>query len=153
MNFKIRTHLWSGIIMGALSIWLLLSTESQVRVPAFDSGAPSPRIIPYIVLTIMLVSSIALIVQSLVFKKDKVVDFNWNEEKPIILLIIGLCVYVALISLIGFVLSSLIVFPLILFYCGERKPPIYIFTIVMVVGIFLLFRSVFHVSLPAFPFL
>ncbi len=153
MNFKIKTHLWSGIIMGALSVWLILSTQSQVRVPAFDSGAPSPRIIPYIVLTLMLVSSVALIVQSLVFKKDKVVEFNWKKEKPIILLIIGLCIYVFLIGLLGFVLSSLIVFPMILFYCGERKPPIYIFTIAMVVGIYVLFQSVFHVSLPAFPFL
>ena len=153
MNFKIKTHLWSGILMGALSIWLLLSTENQVRVPAFDSGAPSPRIIPYIVLVLMLVSSIGLIVQSLVFKKDKEVDFDWTKEKPIILLILGLCIYVAMINFLGFVISSLIVFPLILFYCGERKPGIYVFTIAIAVGIYLLFQTVFHVSLPTFPFL
>ncbi len=153
MNFKIKTHLWSGILMGVLSIWLLLSTKTEVRIPAFDSGAPSPRIIPYIVLVLMLVSSIGLIVQSLVFKKDKVVDFDWTKEKPIILLIIGMCVYVGMIGLIGFVLSSLIVFPLILFYCGERKPGIYVFTIAVAVGIYMLFQSVFHVSLPALPFL
>ena len=39
-------------------------------------------------------------------------------------------------------------FSVVLFYCGERKPFIYIFTIVMAVGVYLLFTRVFHVSLP-----
>ena len=87
--------------------------------------------------------------ESLVFKKEKVVEFDWSNEKPAILLIVALCVYVFLIIKIGFILASAIIFSLILFYCGERKPFIYIFTIVMAVGIYLLFTRVFHVSLPA----
>lgn len=153
VNFKIKTNLWSGIIMGAISAWLLLSTEKQVRIPAFDSGAPSPRIIPYIVLTIMAACSVILIFQSLVLKKEKIVEFNWSNENPILLLIAALCVYVVLIQAIGFVMASLIVFPAILFYCGERKPPIYIFTIAMTICIFVLFKFLFHISLPTCPFL
>ena len=151
-KFKIKTNLVSGILMGAIALLLLVLMPGQVRVPAFDSGAPSPRIIPGICLVVTLLCSIILIVQSLVFKKEKIVVFDWEKEKPAILLIVALCIYVFLIIKIGFILASAIIFSLVLFYCGERKPFIYIFTIVMAVGIFFLFTNVFHVSLPGGPF-
>lgn len=152
MKFKIKTNLVSGIVMGLFSAFMLIVMPQQVRVPAFDSGAPSPRIIPGICLVVTLLCSIILIVESLVFKKEKIVVFDWEKEKPAILLIVALCIYVFLIIKIGFILASAIIFSLILFYCGERKPFIYIFTIAMAVGIFFLFSSVFHVSLPGGPF-
>lgn len=121
-KFKIKTNLVSGVIMGVAALLLIILLPSQVRVPAYDSGAPSPRIIPGICLAIMLVSSIALIIQSLVLKQEKVVEFDWAKEKPAILLILGMCVYIGLMLCIGYVLASLIVFPLALFYVGERRP-------------------------------
>ena len=148
-KFKIKTNLVSGILMGAIALLLLVLMPGQVRVPAFDSGAPSPRIIPGICLGIMLVSSIALLIQSLVLKQEKIVEFDWAKEKPAILLIVGMCVYIGLMLCIGYVLASLIVFPLVLFYVGERKPGPYIVVIVSAFAIFLLFKNVFNISLPA----
>ena len=149
MKFKIRTNLVTGILMGLFSGFMLYVMPKQVKVPAFDSGAPSPRIIPGICLVIILICSIVLIIQSLVFKKEKIVEFDWENEKPAILLIVMLCIYVFLIIKIGFILASAITFCVILFYCGERKPFIYIFTVALAVGIYFLFSKVFHVSLPA----
>ena len=148
-KFKIKTNLVSGILMGAIALLLLVLMPGQVRVPAFDSGAPSPRIIPGICLAIMLVSSAALLIQSLVLKQEKVVEFDWEKEKPAILLIVGMCVYIVLMLCIGYVLASLIVFPLVLFYVGERKPGPYIVVLVSAFAIFLLFKNVFNISLPA----
>ena len=148
-KFKIKTNLVSGILMGAIALLLLVLMPGQVRVPAFDSGAPSPRIIPGICLGIMLVSSIALLIQSLVLKQEKVAEFDWEKEKPAILLIVGMCVYIVLMLCIGYVLASLIVFPLVLFYVGERKPGPYIVVLVSAFAIFLLFKNVFNISLPA----
>ncbi len=148
-NFKIKTYLWSGIIMGIVSAVLLAIMPYQVRVPAYDSGAPSPRIIPAACLIFMLVSSIVLILQSLVFKKEKVVEFDWKKEGPIILLVLGMCLYAALIIWIGFIAASIIIFGAVLFYCGERKPLIYVITFAAAIGIFFLFKFVFNVSLPS----
>ena len=142
MKFKIKTNLWSGIIMGVLSLILLIVMPNQVRIPAYDSGAPSPRIIPGICIVVMLIFSIVLIIQSLVFKQEKIVEFDWNKEKPAVLLIVMLCVYVALVP------ASALTFCAILFYCGERKPFIYIFVIAAATGIYFLFKYVFTVSLP-----
>ncbi len=149
MKFKIKTNLVTGIVMGLLSIFLLVVMPKQVRVPAFDSGAPSPRIIPGVCIVIMLVCSVILIIQSLVFKKEKIVEFDWQNEKPAILLIALLCIYVFLIIKLGFIIASAITFIIVLFYSGERKPFIYIFTIALAIGIYFLFSKVFHVSLPS----
>lgn len=151
MKFKIKTNLWSGIVMGLFSIAMLLSMPSQVRLPMFDSGAPSPRIIPGICLVGTLICSAILLFQSLVLKKEKVFEFDWKKEKPCIFLIVLLCVYVALTIYIGFIPAVVIIFPIILFYCGERKPLIYVFTLLAGIGIFFLFKYVFHVSLPGIP--
>lgn len=148
MKFKIKTNLWSGIIMGALSLIMLILLPVQVRVPAYDSGAPSPRIIPGLCLILMLIFSIVLIIQSLVFKKEKIVEFDWEKEKPAILMIAILCLYVVLMLTLGFIIASAVTFILILAYCGERKPFIYIFTVAAAIGIFFLFKYVFTVSLP-----
>ena len=134
--------------MGLLSIILLVIMPNQVRIPAYDSGAPSPRIIPGVCIVIMLIFSIVLIVQSLVFKQEKIVEFDWDKEKPAVLLIALLCIYVALIIFVGFIPASAITFIAVLFYCGERKPFIYIFTIAAATGIYFLFKYVFTVSLP-----
>ena len=96
MKFKIKTYLWSGIVMGVFSILMLLAMPSQVRLPMFDSGAPSPRIIPGICLVGILICSAILLIESLVFKKEKIIEFDWSKEKPCIFLIALLCVYVAL---------------------------------------------------------
>ena len=149
MKFKIKTNLVTGIVMGLLSIFLLVVMPKQVRVPAFDSGAPSPRIIPGVCIVIMLVCSVILVIQSLVFKKEKIVVFDWQNEKPAILLIALLCIYVFLIIKLGFIIASAITFIIVLFYSGERKPFIYIFTIALAIGIYFLFSKVFHVSLPS----
>ena len=149
MKFKIKTNLVTGIVMGLLSIFLLVVMPKQVRVPAFDSGAPSPRIIPGVCIVIMLICSVILVIQSLVFKKEKIVEFDWQNEKPAILLIALLCIYVFLIIKLGFIIASAITFIIVLFYSGERKPFIYIFTIALAIGIYFLFSKVFHVSLPS----
>lgn len=151
MKFKIKTNLWSGIIMGVFGAVMLFVMPDQVRLPMFDSGAPSPRIIPGICLAGTLICSVILLIESLVFKKEKEIEFDWAKEKPCIFLIVLLCAFVALIINIGFIPGVVIIFPIMLWYCGERKPFIYIFTLAAGIGIFFLFYYVFHISLPGIP--
>lgn len=139
--------------MGLFAIIMLVLTPSQVRLPMYDSGAPSPRIIPVVVLVLTLICSIVLVVQSLVFKKEKIYEFDWTNEKPCILLIIGMCIYTGLMIVIGFVAASIITFVCVLLYARERRPSLYIVAIVAAIAIYFLFKYVFNISLPEFPFL
>ena len=153
MKFKIKTNLWTGILFGLLAIFLWVTMESQVRIPAYDSGAPSPRILPTIYIAIILACSIILIIQSLVLKKETVVEFDWSVERPMIVLVLALCAYTALIVFAGYLVASIVMFPLVLFYVGERKPIAYIVCVAAAVGIYFLFKYLFNISLPACPFL
>ena len=149
MKFKIKTNLWTGIVFGLFAAFMFFMMETQVRLPGYDSGAPSPRIMPTIFLTIILINSVILIIQSLVFKKEKVVEFDWTEQKPMIVLIVLMCVYTFMITKLGYLVSSLIVFPAALFYVGERKKGPYITAVILAVAIFFMFKFIFNISLPA----
>lgn len=149
-KFKIRTYLATGIIMALFSLAMLAAMPTQVRLPKFDSGAPSPRIIPGICLVGILILAVVLIIESVVFKKEKIYEFEWEKEKPEITLIAMLLAFVALTMTVGFIAAGIVVFCGIMFYSGERKPFIYIFTIVAVIAVYYLFINVFHVSLPGF---
>ena len=152
VKIKIKTNLWTGIIFGLFAIFRFLMMEKEVRIPMFDSGAPSPRIMPTIFLTIILICSALLIIQSVVFKKEKVVEFDWSKEMPMFVLIAMLCLYTFLIINVGYMVASLIVFPVVLFFVGERKIPVYVVSVVAAIGIYFLFKFVFNISLPDFPF-
>ncbi len=136
--------------MAVFSTIMLALITTQIKLPVYDSGAPSPRIIPGVVLTGILIASICLIVQSLVFKKEKIYVFDIKKELPAIILILMMCVFTALILTVGFIAAVIIVFPCMLWYMGERKPFIYIFTLVAGVGVYYLFLLVLNISLPGF---
>ncbi len=150
MKIKIRTNLWSGIIIGSISIVLLILLPTEVRIPAYNSGAPSPRIIPTLALVGMLICSGILLIESLVLKKEKYFEFDLKKEAPCLILIGLMCLFSFLIIKIGFIAAIVIVFPIVLFYFGERKPFIYIFTLVAGIGVYYLFRIVLNISLPVF---
>nr|WP_212505703.1 tripartite tricarboxylate transporter TctB family protein [Anaerotalea alkaliphila] len=140
----------SGIIFGVLSIILLLLVPAQVAIPTFDTGGPSPRIIPYLVLSGMLLCSIGLIVESLVFKREKVVVFDFKVEKAG-LLVLGLVLLFGILMVqFGYIVGVVVVLPLLLHALGERKPFIYIFTLAGGIGVYYLFIEIFNISLPAF---
>jgi len=153
VKFKIKTNLWTGILFTIFAAFMFVMMESQVRLPGYDSGAPSPRVLPTIFLAIILVCSVVLIIQSLVFKKEKVVEFDLEKEKPMITLIVLLCVYPVLIGFLGYVVASIICFPLALLYIGEKKKSPYLVAVVAAVLIYMMFKYIFNISLPACPFI
>lgn len=145
---KIRTNLVCGILFAILSIVFITLVPSQIAVPAYDNGGPSPRIIPYLVLSGILLCSIGLIIQSVVFKKDKVVVYDIKLEKAS-LIMIGLMILFGVVMLnFGFIIGVIVVLPMMLFALGEKKPFIYIFTVAGGIGVYYLFIEVFNISLP-----
>lgn len=147
---KIKTNLTAGSVMGIISIIMLLLMPAQVRLPMYDSGAPSPRIIPTICLVGILICSAVLVFESLVLKKEKIYEFDIQKEKPVLVIIAMMLVFVGGTVTVGFVAAGIVIFCILMFYCGERKIPIYIFTVCAVVAVYLLFMYVFHIELPGF---
>lgn len=145
---KIKTNLTSGIIIGIFSIVFLLLVQKEVPIPAYDNGGPSPRIIPYLVLSGMLLCSVGLIIESLVFKIEKIKEYDIKIEKTSIIMLLNIILFGILMLNFGFLIGVFVALPLMLFALGERKPFIYIFTILGGIGVYYLFLEVFNISLP-----
>lgn len=145
---QIKSNLVSGILFAIISITLILLVPSEVPVPAYDNGGPSPRVIPYLVLYGILICSIGLIIQSVVFKKEKIVVFDIKLEKASFV-IMGLMILFGVLTInFGFIIGAVVALPMMLYAMGERKPFIYIFTIAGGVGVYYLFVEVFNIFLP-----
>jgi len=145
---QIKSNLVSGIVFAIISIVLILLVPSQVPVPAYDNGGPSPRIIPYMVLYGILICSFGLIIQSLLFKKEKKMVFDFKLEKAA-LVIMGIMILFGYLTIkFGFIVGVVIALPMMLYAMNERKPFIYIFTVVGGIGVYYLFVEVFNIFLP-----
>jgi putative tricarboxylic transport membrane protein len=148
MKFKIKTNLTAGIVIAVFAIIMLVCMPQQVRLPMYDSGAPSPRIIPGICLVGMLICSAVLLIQSLVFHKEHIYEFEWAKEKNELIIIALLVGFVAGTLTLGFVLSGIVFFCLIEAFVGERKWYMFVYTIAAVLFVYLLFKLTFHIDLP-----
>ena len=147
---KIKTNLWTGIIFTVICVALLIAMPKQVRIPKFDSGAPSPRVLPSICLYGMLICSVYLIFQSVVLKQEKIYEWDYEKEMPIIIITLLMLAFVACTRLVGFVAGGIISLTAVLVYLREKKLPIYIFTWACIIGAYFMFKYIFNVSLPSF---
>lgn len=145
---QVKSNLVSGIMFAIISIILILLVPSEVPVPAYDNGGPSPRMLPYLVLYGILICSVGLIIQSVFLKKEKIIIFDIKLEKASFV-ILGLMILFGVLTIqFGFIIGIIIALPLMLFAMGERKPFIYIFTVVSGIGVYYLFVEVFNIFLP-----
>lgn len=147
-TIKIKTNLWSGIVFSLISVLGLIIMPSQILMPKYDIGALNPRILPTIMLVAMLLISLFLIAQSLIFKKEKIFEFEWKTERTIILLILLMCLFSIFIISLGYLPAILVIISLLLYLMGERKPLVYIITLAIGFGIYFLFQKVFNIPLP-----
>lgn len=147
---NIRTNLLAGIFFGILSLALIFIIPSQIQIPAFDNGGPSPRLIPYMVLIGIFISSIGLIFQSVIFKKEKFFYYDFKKEKAGIITLFIISLFGFLMIKLGFLIAIFISLPIMIYYLGERKIHVYIIDLIIGVGIYFLFIKIFNISLPIF---
>jgi hypothetical protein len=147
---NIKTNLATGMLFSVISIILILLVPSQISVPKFSSGGPSPRAIPYMVLIGILICSICLIIQSAVFKKEEPTFFNIKTEKAAIIIMGIMTLFTIIMIKLGFLIAVVVVLPMMLFVYGERKPSVYIITLLGGIAVYYLFLNVFNISLPRF---
>lgn len=147
---NIRTNLLTGLIFGILSLTLILILPSQIQIPAFDNGGPSPRLIPYMVLIGIFISSMGLIFQSLVLKKEKIFFYDIKAQKAGLISLVIMTLFGVVMLKLGFLIAIFTILPVMIFSLGERKIFVYIITIIIGIGIYFLFTRIFNISLPIF---
>jgi ABC-type xylose transport system permease subunit len=139
-----RNILFPSLVI-ALSLIVLVLIE-QFPAPMYQDASVGAGFFPAIVVIIQILICCVLIFQ---YKKKQ----NKIQEEPLVSshsifgfsLLVG---YAVLITLLGYLLASLIGFTFYLIYYRIKKPSYYVIAWVFVFTIYYLFGEVFLISLP-----
>lgn len=147
---KIRSNLTGGIIFLVFGSILMILLDAQVITYGNIDFLQSAKVSPYMAELVMIIGGALLIIQSVIFKKEKIVEISWVEQKYAIAVIGLFALFAALIYFVGFVVGAL-VFVVLMSRLNKNRNIIEIIVLcVLALGIYALFTLVFHVQLPAF---
>jgi hypothetical protein len=139
-----RNIFFPALIIAISAILLVLI--SQFPEPRFQDAPVGADFFPAVVAILQIIICGVLIVQHK-NKKETVKQAPLISSKSVfgIVFLIG---YAVLISLVGYLIASLIGFTFYLLYYKVKKPLYYVFAWVFVFTIYFLFGEVFVISLP-----
>ena len=148
------------------AIFMLVIIPLEIPLPRFASGGTTPRAIPKICCWVILAMSVMIMVRTLL--NDKGCFFTMVKELTsglqskkgwrtfgYVMLIFGLSVlYYIGYSNIGFIITTLLVFPMYAFALGCRKPVTILITdVVLAFGVYYFFAAFLSCYLPGWaPF-
>lgn len=150
MNLRLNTKITKGIIFLIISIVLYCIVPSQIKLVEGE-GAINGRSFPYLLITIMGVSSFLQIIIGLLSKNKQywIVDATMLRRwKVPMLMLLLVSVYVAIIPYIGFVIASILAVCGTLAFLRCKKWHYYAISVGFVVTIYLIFTSMLNVPLP-----
>lgn len=151
MNIKVNANIFKGVLFLAIAGIILAVTPSQVGVIAGETI--NSRSFPYLIITVMAISSVLLILQGIFDKEKEYWNFNVEAAKewiPPLSVFALLMAYVYSMPYIGYVLSSLVASTLILVLVKAKKPLYYIISFIFVFVIYYVFTKFLLVPLPSF---
>jgi hypothetical protein len=128
----------------------MLLLKSQVITYGQIDFLQSAKVLPFMVELVMIVGGTLLIIQSVFFKKEKVVEICWADQKYAIAAIGLFALFAALIYFVGFVVGALVFVVLMSRLYRNRNILEIVVLCLLAIAIYLLFTLVFHVQLPAF---
>ena len=153
--------LFAGLIIYFVLIPLTIEQRASIAANVFFTDA---RFFPKLCSSLMIFFSIGAILESLAYGKKastkmKVTRVDMQSVKETTLscgaLLIAMCAYVYLLSILGFVISSALLVAATLWLFEYRRPTIFI-TVVLVttLGIYFVWVKLLYVIFPApvFPF-
>jgi putative tricarboxylic transport membrane protein len=162
---RINKDLFASVFLAVFSIVMYLASNSIKKLTVSKIGADfAPKLVAitiFILSIFYLINSIKQLKKTnseISLEKDPAVDDGKGEKKKIsplaVLATIGLLVlYIILLPMIGFLITTVIYLFIQMYLLAdrsERKIPVFLFTsLVTSISVYFIFKSVFHLMLPA----
>ena len=146
MKIRYRCNLVAGIASILFGLVVVLLTPYQISLGYGESNGITPRTIPYALGAICMVLGAVLVIQSLVFKKDKVKELVVKQELKAILYMLMLLIYCLLFK-VNFILASTFLGCITLVFLKCKKPLYYVIIVVTALILYALFTQVLHVRM------
>lgn len=147
---KVRVNLASGLIFLILGISIWILTPSQVSV-GFSASQYSlgSRGLPYLTSSIMILTSVAVIIRSLVFKLDRVVVIELKDELRAFGFYGMVLISIIAMPTLGFLISGLLIGWSTLLYIKVRKISYYLYIGAFAAFIYFTFVYALNIRLPS----
>lgn len=139
-----------NIIFPALMIILsavILVVIGQFAEPRFQDASVDAKFFPMVIAIAQIIICAVLILQ---YKAKSITDEEENAifSKMAVFGVAFLIAYAFLISIVGYLIASLVAFTAYLLFFKVKKPLYYFVAWVFVGGVYYLFGEVFYISLP-----
>ncbi len=151
MEIKYRSNLVCGIASLIFTVVLCLLIPSQIPMSSTTSYGVTSRTIPYGIAMIMGGCGIGLIIQSLIFKKDKVKTINIHGELPALLMFITFLAYMLVFEK-EWPVSTALVGCISLFLAKSKKWQHYVIVVVLTIALYFIFVNILHIRLHSVIF-
>lgn len=154
MKIKYNSEIISGLVfvIVAAVLWLLIPSQIQT----LEKTAINAQTIPRIAIGGLFLCSVGLLIQGLLShdKKEIVItresfhSDGFRREMRSLLFAAFLIIYCFLVTLLGFIVSTVLLVIAILLFYGARKWYYYAIPIVMVGVVYYVFAVLLRISLP-----
>ena len=146
---RIRTYLAGGLLFLVLAIGLWFLIPYQVETGFSTSNySIGPRSMPYLISVLIMILSIGLIFQSLVLKRDKVIEIEIKDEMRTLLYYGLVVIYVFLMSTVGYLIASFLIGGVTLLFLKVKKWQYYACVVAFITIIYVCFTVLLNVKLP-----
>jgi hypothetical protein len=146
---KVKTNLISGMLASILGIVLLVINPLQIQEEKFlTNGQIRADFIPKATSYVMILLGVILLVQSIVLKKEKIIEIEAKAFTRSLIFLGMLIVYAILFTYIGYLISSILFSVGLLLFLKCKKPLYYGICIVFPVLVYVVFTYGLSVKLP-----
>lgn len=146
---NLKKNLSAGILSCVLGIayWILIPIGIDAKLE-IETNAVGPDYMPRLIGALLIILGAILIVQSVVLKKEEVLVWDFNQEKPVLLYLAVLLGLIILIPLAGFLISSVVAALFFLLLMKEKNKWFYGIVLAICVMIYVIFRFALGIPLP-----
>lgn len=148
---KYKSNLVCGIAAILTSVVLFLIIPQQIAVETVVNYGITSRSLPYGIAALIGICGIALVIQSVVLKKDKEIVLNLSTEIRPMLLFVSFVVYIFLFEK-DWLLSTMALACTALALSKCKRWVYYAVVIVLSVAMYLIFVNVLHIRLHSILF-
>jgi putative tricarboxylic transport membrane protein len=149
MEIKCRSNLIGGLASLILGIVILLIIPSQVALTNSSSKELiNQQFFPGFSAILMSVMGLVLIVQSLVFKKDKIITISIKDEMRMLLYFAVIITVVIFMKFTGFLIASCLITIFSFAYFRCKKISYYVWSLIFVTMVYFLFKVALRIPLP-----
>ena len=146
---RIRTYLAGGLLFLVLAIGLWFLIPYQVETGFSTSNySIGPISMTYLISVLIMILSIGLIFQSLVLKRDKVIEIEIKDEMRTLLYYGLVVIYVFLMSTVGYLIASFLIGGVTLLFLKVKKWQYYACVVAFITIIYVCFTVLLNVKLP-----